>query len=327
MAEIAANKNSLSPLKFHLFSLKFTPFKAHENDYDSKGILNSIFKFLDEERLAHRAFVVDRNRNKEDEESRQLFLVGSSRDLKAKCFKCSIALLKTGRPLLVKSKDAFSVKPYDESMGSIAEQTHFFVDYSTENCIVCVEFNSGGPRFSDIDHYLLTVAKEKLGIAKASDYLCFMNQPIDKTLAELKDVMSIELKVKPAKIAQLDPIVQSEYFSAINTLGNKIRPSFIRLEANFSSPGKSILSKQVTNTGANTMATRLITMFKEKPQNIDAFDDFVVKYKTKDGADGIFNLLSGKREFLKLVDWSELKNTRHWYELIKEDFDSFIATL
>lgn len=66
MAEIAANKNSLSPLKFHLFSLKFTPFKAHENDYDSKGILNSIFKFLDEERLAHRAFVVDRNRNKKD---------------------------------------------------------------------------------------------------------------------------------------------------------------------------------------------------------------------------------------------------------------------
>jgi hypothetical protein len=75
------------------------------------------------------------------------------------------------------------------------------------------------------------------------------------------------------------------------------------------------------------MIINFINKFKTRPTNIDAFDNFVVKYEDKDGNEELFNLLKGKKEIIKEIDLRKITKARHWYELIEPDFNDFINSI
>jgi hypothetical protein len=154
----------------------------------------------------------------------------------------------------------------------------------------------------------------------------YLEAPIDETLAKLKNVLNIEIKIQPKNLNQLDSDIQNRYFSGMNNIGQVYKPKFIRLEAYYQSPGKGVTSREL-NVPANKMVIEMLNRFRGRSFNIDAFDAFQVKYEDKDGNEEMFNLLSGKKEIILNVDLKKITRSKDWYGLIKEEFNNFIETI
>jgi hypothetical protein len=317
-------EKELTPIRFHFYRIKFTPYNHLKNE-DSGTIIHQVMTFLSQEQQAGKGLLIDRHEERGKEAARPLFVTNSVFMFREKRIKGSMALLRTGKIPFVKPADKFMLIPFDTSNGEIAEQTHFFIDYNTASIVLCLEFNYNGPRVSDIEYYFRIVARDKLKLAKATDVELYMETTIDKTLSDLKNVLNFDVKVQPQKLSQLDTDLVGQYFTGITNLSSRIHPKFIKLEAMFQTPGKQYVSSEL-NKDANTMVTRFLNAFKAKPTNMDVFEQFVVKYEGKDGKEELFNLLKGKKELLKFVDIKTLKG-RQWYELIETDLDEFVQSL
>jgi hypothetical protein len=317
-------EEALTPIKFHFYKINFTPYN-HANDQTSRSIIHKVMTFLSQQQVEGKGLLIDKHEERGNDGARPLFVTSTSFMLKEKRVRGSIALLRTGKIPLVKPADKFLLIPFDSSNGQIAEQTHFFIDYSTDSVVLCVEFNYNGPRLSDIEYYFRIVARDKLKLAKATEAELYMNTSIDKTLAELKNVLNFDIKIQPQKLAQLDTALVGQYFTGITSLGSRIKPKFIKLEAMFQTPGKLYVSSEIIKE-ANSMATQLLKAFKARPTNMDAFENFVIKYEDQEGKEEFFNLLKGKKEVIKHVNIKTLK-ARQWYELIESDLNEFVQSL
>lgn len=323
--EVVAN-NNLEPIRFHFHTLKFTPYNTNQENHTSVSILKDVMTYIMQEKVKGKGHLIDRNQNRNQEPPRPLFMSLAVIMHREKRIRCSLALLRSGRMPMIKQADTFVLMPLEK--GSIAEETHFWIDFSTNNCYMCVEFNPNGPRLSDIEFYLRSVSSGTLRISKSLEITTLMNTSIDKTLAQLKNVLNIDIKMAPQNITQLDNAL-SGYLTSISTIGQKLKPKFIKIEAMFQASGKSgksIISSEL-NTGANTMVKLFIEKFRSNPTNIDCFENFVVRYEDKDGQEEVFNLLKGKKELIKDVDLKKVKKERDLYELIEKDFDAFIENL
>lgn len=316
--------SALTPIRFQFYSLRFTPYK--ESQISSNNILKEVFNYLMKTRDDKKGHLIDRHGDRENVESRELFMSSSVYMHKENRIRCTLALLRGGQKPMLKPKDKFILVPLNVTEHSIAEQTHFFIDYNKNYAVVCFPYNHNGPRISDLEYYLRNIAHDKLKLSKATEATLFMDASIDKVLADFKNSLNIDIKVQPRKLSNLDPDMTGQYFSGISLLGQRIKPHFIKLEAMFQTPGNTVKSKEL-NKEANKMVVDLLQRFKSKPINIDAFENFVVKYEDKEGNEEIFNLLKGKKEILKEVDLAKITSARKWYELIEADLNEFMDTL
>jgi hypothetical protein len=317
---------TLTPIRFHFYYLLFKPYNDIQDDFNSNSILNQVITFISNEKLQNRGYLIDRNNNRENELPRELFMTGAVIMARERRIRCSIALLRSGRIPQIKPVNNFQLISLEEMGGSIAEETNFFIDYSRNVAVICVEYNYHGPRISDIEYYLRNIARYKLKLSKATEVGLYMGSSIDKTLENLKNVLNIDIKLQPKKIAQMDKDIVGQYFTGLNSIGNNLKPNFLKLEAMFQSPGKNVTSAGLNNE-ANSMIKNILNRFKTKPTNIDCFENFVVKYEDKDGEEGVFNLLKEKKEIIKEVDLKKYRKKRQIYELIEKDFDEFMETL
>ncbi|MFT3796478.1 hypothetical protein [Flavobacterium sp.] len=320
------DEGNLTEIRYHFFSLKFTPLKSVEDKYNSNDIMRNVITYisnkLHEERQGH---LIDRHETKQHSR-RELFMNRAVFMPLEKRIRCSMALLRSGREPFLKPKEQFKLIPLSEdTIGSIAEETHFFIDYSKTHAVICCEYHHHGPRMSDIEYYFRNVAQKVLKQSRATEVVTHFEAPIDETLAKLKNVLNIEIKVQPRNLYQLDPDIQSKYFSGMNNIGQVLKPKFIRLEAYYQSPGKGVTSREL-NVEANKMFTEMLNRFRGRSFNIDAFDAFQVKYEDKEGNEELFNLLTGKKEIVLNVDLKKITRSKDWYALIKEGFNNFMET-
>lgn len=315
---------NLITIRFNLHKLRFTPYKDAIGDHNTKSILKNIFLYLNTELRNGRGHLIDKNKGRKNEDPRPLFMSLAVTDLKKNRIRGTLALLRSGRVPYLKPADKFTLVPLGEE-GDIAEQTHFFVDYSkNDNCVICIEFNNNGPRLSDLEYYLRNVGGDTLELARATTIETFMSSSLDEAIAGFKNVLNIEIKAQPKKLDQIDTDMKG-YFTGMQNFAKQVQPKFIKMEASFQLQGRTIGIKE-EHKEANSMVKNLLNRFKSKPENIDSFENFVIKYEDKEGNDLLFSLLKGKMEFLKEVDLGELKSARDWYELIEGDFDEFIET-
>lgn len=315
---------ALEILKFHFYSLRFTPYSHLTDNHTSTSILKDVTTYLMQELGKGQGYLIDKNRNRKNEGSRELFMTSAVFMHKERRIRCSLALLRSGRVPKIKPVDQFKLVPI-KTLGSIAEETHFFIDFSRDYGVICTEFNYYGPRISDIEYYLRNVARDKLKLSKSTEVNLYMSNTLDKTLANLKNVLNMQVKIQPSKIAQMDNDIKGQYFTGINTIGNRLKPNFIKVETLFQTPGNTVESKEL-NKEANGMVKTLIEKFKARPFNMDCFDDFVVRYEDKEGNEEVFNLLKGKKELEHEVEMKEMRRRRDWYNLIEKEFDQFMET-
>lgn len=320
------SEGNLTEIRYHFFSLKFTPNKSVEDKFDSNDIMRNVITYISNKlHVDKQGHLIDRHESRENSR-RELFMNRAVILPREKRIRCSMALLRSGREPFLKPKEQFKLIPLSEhTVGSIAEETHFFIDYNRNYTVICCEYNHHGPRISDIEYYFRNVAQKALKQSRATEVTTYLEAPIDETLAKLKNVLNIEVKIQPKNLKQLDPDIQNRYFSGMNNIGQVLKPKFIRLEAYYQSPGKGIIGKEI-NTAANNMVIEMLNRFRGRSFNIDAFDAFQVKYEDKDGVEDVFNLLSGKKEIILNVDLKKVTRSKDWYDLIKNDFDNFIET-
>jgi hypothetical protein len=311
---------------YELHSLKFTPYNEKEKELNSNSILRDVMTFLSQQKMAGKGYLINRHANRERELPRELFLTDCVQMVKEKRYRCTIALLRSGRTPMFKPADEFKLIPLDTSMGSIAEKTHFYIDYSKGVPILCIEFNYYGPRPSDIEYYLRSVARDKLRIAKATELTVFMDVNLDKAIEEFANVLNFEIKIQPQKLHELDKVLVGEYLTGMVNLGNKVKPRHIKIEAYFQTQGKTI-GPQPVNTEGNIMVRKFLNTIKAQRHFIDCFDNFEVVYQDKLGNEEVLNLIKGKKAITLVVDMSVQRTERQWYELIEPELTKFVESL
>lgn len=320
-----STESNLTEIKYQFYSLKFTPLNGLKEDYDSNDILRKVVTYISNKLLDEKqGHLIDRHESRENSR-RELFMNRAVFLPKEKRIRCSIALLRSGREPLIKPKEKYKLIPI-ESLGSIAEETHFFIDYSKNFPILCCEYQHYGPRISDIEYYFRNVAHKVIKLSKATEVNFFLDVSIDKTLENLKNVLNMDIKIQPKNLDQLDKDLKNKYFSGMNIIGSILKPKYLRIETYFQTPGKGIESREL-NVPANKMFSEMLTRFKGRSFNIDAFDSFIVKYEDKEGKEEFFNLLKGKKEIVLNVDLKKITKSKDWYALIINDFNKFMEEL
>lgn len=321
---ITNESENLTEVRYHYFSLKFTPLKAVEDKYDSNDIMRNVITYISNKlHVDKQGHLIDRHESRQHSR-RELFMNRAVFLYKEKRIRCSMALLRSGREPFLKPKEQFKLIPISEqTIGSIAEETHFFIDYNKSYAVICCEYNHHGPRMSDIEYYFRNVAQKVLKQSRATDVNTYMDAPINETLAKLKNVLNLEIKIQPKNLNQLDTDIKNKYFTGMNTMGQILKPKYLRMEAYYQTPGKGIVSQEL-NVPANKMVIEMLNRFNGRSFNIDAFDAFQVKYEDHEGNEEVFNLLSGKKEIILNVDLKTITRSKDWYSLIENDFNEFM---
>ena len=262
------------PTRFHFYSLRFTPYNEN-NTMSSADILGKVITFISDQKIKGKGVIIDKHKNRTDVESRELFMNYGVFIHKDKRIRCSIALLRKGKIPMLKPKDSLDLIPLTEATGSIAEQTHFYIDYSRPQAVICVEYNHHGPRFSDIEYYFRVVAHDHLHLSKALSANLYKDDTIDTTLAELKNVLNIEIKMQAENVTHMDNDAKG-YISGISNLGQRLKPKFLRVEAYFQVPGTKIKTEE-PNQDANNMFRTFLNKFKNRSFHQELFEHFEVK--------------------------------------------------
>jgi len=134
-------EENLTELKFQYFSLKFTPLNSVTTEVDSNDIMRKVITYisnkLHQEREGH---LIDRHESRSNSR-REIFMNRAVFLPKEKRIRCSMALLRSGREPFIKPKEQFKLVPI-EALGSIAEETHFFIDYSQTTLLSVVNTNT-----------------------------------------------------------------------------------------------------------------------------------------------------------------------------------------
>lgn len=315
----------LLEIRYQFFSLKFTPLK--DLNLSSQNILFNIVTYISNKLLNEKqGHLIDKHELRQTN-SREIFMNRVVIIPKEKRIRCSMALLRKGKVPLIKPKEDYKLIPITEALnGSIAEETHFYIDYSKKTIIICCEYNHHGPRISDIEYYFRNIAHKVLRESKATEVVAYLDAPIEETLEKLKNVLNIDIKFAPNDLDKLTQDVRNKYFSGMRSLSNQLNPKFLRIEAYFQAPGGGVQSKAL-NVSANTMVKDLLTRIKGNNLDIDAFKAFQFRYEDKDGNEELFNLISGKREIILEIDPKEIKTSKQYYDLLKNEFDIFIHSL
>lgn len=321
-----AKKKKVREVKLHLSSLRFEPYTEFKGKLTTKSILKDVFKYLREQREIGQGHLIDKHENRDKVEPRELFMI-SHRDLpKERRIRCSMALLRKGKQPKLKPTDKFKLLSISDMDGDIAEDTHFFIDYSTSQCVICAEFNDKGPRMSDLEFYLRNVAgPSKLKIARATEVTAFFTNTLEDTLANMQNVLHMDVKFKPSDLALMDSDVRNHYYSGMENIGKMFKPKFFRIETYFQVPGSG--APVEINNEANNWFRDMLGVFKKKKRNTKFFENFEVRYEDKEGVERIFNLLKGRRVITIDVDTkADLKN-KEMYALVAPEFNEFIASL
>jgi hypothetical protein len=313
-------------VRFNFFDFIFTPHKGNESIGDSNRILKScIQRINDEQTQKQKAIVVDRHEGRQDVEPRNLFVSSAAYLAREKKYKCRIALIRDNKIPTLVNKTNYALTPLDElGDNAIAETTNFYIDMNGNVPIVCCEFNSSGPRVSDIEFYFRYISSHKmLYISKACKASIHMKLPVNEVLDSISDVLKFKIKAKPNRLNYLFQQVGDPFISNMNALANTVKPSSLKIDAFFRERGNSSTTK---NVGAVALVKRILNAVKNDNEVIEDFDDFYLEFEREDGSDAVFNLVRGKQE--KIIKCSYRTpgnvNTKELFDKANEAFDEYL---
>jgi hypothetical protein len=316
-------------VRFHFFDFIFTPHKGNESMEDSNRILKECIQKINDERTQkQKAIVIDRHEGRKDVESRNIFISSVAFLAKEKKFKCKIALIRDNKIPTLVNKSTYSLTPFDElGDNSIAETTNFYIDVNGPVPVVCCEFNSQGPRISDIEYYFRYISSNKmLYISKACKASMHMKLPVNEVLDSITDVLKFRIKAKPNRLSYLYQEIADPFITNMNALANTIKPNSIRVDAFFRERG-NLDVKTPKNIQAVSFIKRVLNAVKNDNEVIEDFEDFYLEFEKEDGSDEIFNLVRGKQEIIISCSYRTPGNldTKELYDNTTMAFDTYLS--
>ena len=317
-------------VRFNIFDFRFTPYNRNSKSQDSLTILKEVIQHINNEKTKkQKAIVIDRHDNRQDSESRKLFVSSAAYILKDKVYKCRIALIRDHKIPTLVNRTTYTLTPFDElGNNAIAETTNFYIDVSGNAPVVCCEFNSNGPRILDIEYYFRYIASfNMLKISKACKASLHMDSSVSNVLDSITDVLKFRIKSKPNRLSYLYQEVNDPFIANMNALANTVTPSTLKVEASFREIGNS--SNQTKNISAVNFVKRILTAIKNDSNVTEEFDDFYLEYEGEGGIEDTFHLLKGKKEITVECSYKSPGNynTKELYDNAKIKFSLYMHEL
>lgn len=301
------------------------PYADKAKEYSSSKIVREVANHLANIRSQGKAVLMDRNENKQGFPPRELFLSSAVLLPSERRIRCTMALIRKGKNPMFMKKGTFDLEEI-KKLGDIVEVTHFFIDYKSDQNVICVERNPNGPNIADIEHYFKKIAREELQLAKYTELNVFMDSSIENTLSSMKNVLSFNIKLRAANLELIDKQLEKNYFKGFDLISNLYKPEFLRIEAFFKKQGRKV-NLPTENKIATGMFAKALEVFKDNPEETDYYDNFVVVYENGRGIEETFNLLKEKKFFERKVEEDKDLKQKESYELIKDELTQFVNSL
>lgn len=295
----------------------------------SKILTTCIQRINDERSKRHKAIVVDRNKGRKNEFPRNLFVSSAAYKHGDNLYKCRIALIRDNKIPMIVNKDNYMLQSFDQ-LGDhmIAETTNFYIDTSGLTPIVCCEFNSQGPRISDIEYYFRKISgAEFLYISHACKAAVHMNMPVNEVLSSITDIYRFDLKARPSRLSHLYQGVDDAFVTNMNRLASTIDPHMMKVDAFFRTRGNQSKTNN-RNNKALGLVKRILNAVRDNSEVIDDIEDFTLEYEKEDGSPGDFSLIRGKAEIEAECGFKTKGNldTKELYNKVYPMFKDYIES-
>lgn len=304
---------------FHFFDLNLTPYNDSKTLVNANQILkDTAHHIYDSLRTGNKAIVIDRHEGSTTRSERRLVITQFAYSLPDKKYKGKIRLLRDkDLPAFLKKED-YSEVDFDKIKEEyfVAETTSFYIDVERGFPIVACQFNSNGPRISDVEYYLRHVCK-KIKSAKKVEALIHMKHTVGEVLGSIQEVLKFDMKISPDLLKYLNPDAKESFFNNMNGLSGSIDPFFLRIEAFFQIQGSD---KKAKNGKSLAFIKRLLNQIvKGGEETIENFEEFNLKYMKTGGEVAEFVLVKDREEMKVLY-----LNTRELAAAAVAQFDQYL---
>lgn len=318
-------------VKFHIFDLIFQPYKERSSEIGSFNIIKSCIKKINDERTENQRFIIiDRYESRDKAESRRLFISSASYSHPDKMFKCKINLFRDKFPSFLDKEKLTISSTIDLKNKELVESTNFYVDMNKLNdpTIIC-EYNSLGPKISDIEFYFRTISSRKhLYISKACTARIHMEKSVQQVIDSLEKVFKFRFKAKPENLPSLYRNIDDAFISNMQSLVNTVDPKSIKVDLSFrDSGGKKLVTEK--NHKMVSTSKKILSAILQDTKVMEDIEDFYLEYEDTDGIDSDFNLIRGKVQLetkCPLKDGKKgLLDTKQLFNDIKQKYVNYKA--
>lgn len=318
------------PIKLHLFDLEFQPFKERSGQIGSFNILKSCIKYIDDERMNNKRFVIiDRHEKRDKTESRKIFISVAAFSYPDRMYKCKIHLIRDKTPSFM-DRDKMSFSSIDILKNKdVVETTNFFIDTDRPNdpTIIC-EYNNLGPKISDIEYYFRYLSYKKLKISKACKAIVYMEKSVEQVMNSLKKIFRFRFRARPENLPSLYRNINDAFITQMQALGRTVDPKWLKIDLSFRDQGgKNVVPE--TNYKMMSTAKKILNAVIDDTKVLEDIDDFYLEYEDDNGDAKDYSLISGKITLDVECPLKENKkgqlDTKILFDLAKEKYQEYRA--
>jgi hypothetical protein len=311
-------------VKFHIFDLIFQPYKEQDTSLGSFTIIKSCIKKINDERTENQRFIIiDRHETRDKAESRRIFISSASYSFRDKMFKCKINLFRDKVPSFLDKEKLTISSTIDLKNKELVESTNFYIDMDRQHIptIIC-EYNSLGPKISDIEYYFRTISSRKfLYISKACTARIHMEKSVEQVIDSLANVFKFKFKAKPENLPSLYRNINDAFISNMQSLVNTVDPKSIKVDLSFRDQGgKKLISEK--NYKMVSTSKKILNAVLRDTKVMEDIEDFYLEYEDTDGVDNNFSLIRGKVSLETNCPYKDGKkgqiDTKFLFDIIKE---------
>jgi len=258
--------------EFNYASISLIPYSGQNGT--STQLLKNIIKKLNEEDFPKEKKVIDRFENRKNSIYRKLVIISNQFGDKGKrCFG-KIALIKNKAPLLWGGKDIIE-EIEKESNKEFIEITNYTIHFNeTADPVIMFEFNSEGPRLSDIEFYLRKIAAE-FKLARRIQSIIHLNTDYEQLGNEMQNVFALTVKVNSTNTNKFN------WFSALKYINDDSGFKDVRLEFFFKRK-REANGNYERNIRGTDFARNILTWLRKDRKNIKYLDDLKMSYQLID---------------------------------------------
>lgn len=284
--------------EFHYATLTLEPYAGSNST--SSLLLQDVITKLNDKDLPDSLREIDRYKNRQGSAQRRLVHIAAPFEKGGvRCFG-RIALIKDKAPLFLHGKDTVEeiLKPQNKRF---IELTNYVINFSASgDPIIMVEFNSAGPRLSDIEFYLRQISKE-YKIATAFKTSIHLEASIDDLGKRIDNVFNLTVKVANT----FSTTASAEWFNIFTSVRNNTAYKDVKLELFFGRSKNQSTGRMEKNVGGLKFVRRLLDWVNKDNTNLDNLDDLKMEY-TADDSDDVISL-----DFLKNKKTSSMHIPSH----------------
>ncbi|MBK7854566.1 MAG: hypothetical protein IPJ79_06320 [Bacteroidetes bacterium] len=202
------------------------------------------------------------------------------------------------------------------------EITNYSISFEPKP-IIMVEFNSSGPRLSDIEYYFRQIAKNE-HIAKSVGTSLHLSVDIKKLNTDIANVFGIVVKVKANEISKSGDV---NWHEGLKKLKDDVGYRDVRLEFSYPRVKEVSVGTLRKNVFGLKFARNILDWLNGNPNNIESIDDLKMTYQVN-GSEEIVDLdfIKNKTTSIISIPADNAIQRREFNFEVGTEFNKYLST-